>query len=158
MGSVRESISLLLGVPSCTPNSSLTHQWREPPVLGCPFSQFEMFDFHLSTISLFVLTICFVHWAVLLVNMKRLVFISRQFGLFVFYNLEDIYLTKKIKRRVEDDGIFCSCSSSVGSSGVCGLDCHCGYGPSPLNKLSVSARSYKVDFDFGLVRSVELVF
>lgn len=38
----------------------------------------------------------------------------------------NIYLTKKIKRRVEDDGIFCSCSSSVGSSGVCGLDCHCG--------------------------------
>lgn len=48
MGSVRESISLLVGVPSFTPNSSLTHQWREPPVLGCPFSQFEMFDFHLS--------------------------------------------------------------------------------------------------------------
>ncbi|GMY33006.1 histone-lysine N-methyltransferase ASHH3-like isoform X2 [Fagus crenata] len=40
----------------------------------------------------------------------------------------NIYLTKKkkIKRRLEDDGIFCSCSSSPGSSGVCGRDCHCG--------------------------------
>ncbi|PWA65768.1 AWS-like protein [Artemisia annua] len=40
----------------------------------------------------------------------------------------DIYLTKKVKRRVrvEDDGIFCSCSSTPGSSGVCGRDCHCG--------------------------------
>ncbi|KAM7526644.1 hypothetical protein LguiA_016546 [Lonicera macranthoides] len=38
----------------------------------------------------------------------------------------NIYLTKKIKRRLEDDGIFCSCSSQVGSSGVCGRDCHCG--------------------------------
>ncbi|PSS35776.1 Histone-lysine N-methyltransferase [Actinidia chinensis var. chinensis] len=38
----------------------------------------------------------------------------------------NIYLTKKIKKRLEDDGIFCSCSSSNGSSGVCGRDCHCG--------------------------------
>ncbi|KAK6914424.1 SET domain [Dillenia turbinata] len=38
----------------------------------------------------------------------------------------NIYLTKKIKRRMEDDGIFCSCSSSSGSSTVCGRDCHCG--------------------------------
>ncbi|XP_024961937.1 histone-lysine N-methyltransferase ASHH3 isoform X1 [Cynara cardunculus var. scolymus] len=40
----------------------------------------------------------------------------------------NIYLTKKVKRRVrvEDDGIFCSCSSTAGSSGVCGRDCHCG--------------------------------
>ncbi|XP_062170373.1 histone-lysine N-methyltransferase ASHH3-like isoform X3 [Alnus glutinosa] len=38
----------------------------------------------------------------------------------------NIYLTKKIKRRLEDDGIFCSCSPSPGSSSVCGRDCHCG--------------------------------
>ncbi|VVB03320.1 unnamed protein product [Arabis nemorensis] len=40
----------------------------------------------------------------------------------------NIYLTKKIKRRIEDDGIFCSCSSlSDGSSStVCGSNCHCG--------------------------------
>ncbi|KAI8537118.1 hypothetical protein RHMOL_Rhmol09G0000700 [Rhododendron molle] len=38
----------------------------------------------------------------------------------------NIYLTKKIKRRLEDDGIFCSCSSSNGVSGACGRDCHCG--------------------------------
>ncbi|XP_065863054.1 histone-lysine N-methyltransferase ASHH3-like isoform X2 [Euphorbia lathyris] len=39
----------------------------------------------------------------------------------------NIYMTKKIKRRLEDDGIFCSCSESPGSSGVCGgRDCHCG--------------------------------
>ncbi|KAK4482391.1 hypothetical protein RD792_009546 [Penstemon davidsonii] len=38
----------------------------------------------------------------------------------------NIYLTKKIKRRLEDDGIFCSCSSSSGSSDVCGRDCLCG--------------------------------
>ncbi|KAD7478439.1 hypothetical protein E3N88_01575 [Mikania micrantha] len=40
----------------------------------------------------------------------------------------NIYRTKKVKRRVrvEDDGIFCSCSSTPGSSGVCGRDCHCG--------------------------------
>ncbi|XP_075520175.1 histone-lysine N-methyltransferase ASHH3-like isoform X1 [Primulina tabacum] len=35
----------------------------------------------------------------------------------------NVYLTKKIKRR--DDGIFCSCSSTPGSSGVCGRDCLC---------------------------------
>uniref|UniRef100_A0A5B6YSN9 Putative histone-lysine N-methyltransferase ASHH3-like isoform X1 n=1 Tax=Davidia involucrata TaxID=16924 RepID=A0A5B6YSN9_DAVIN len=38
----------------------------------------------------------------------------------------NIYLAKKIKRRLEDDGIFCSCGSSMGSSGVCGRDCLCG--------------------------------
>ncbi|XP_048319328.2 histone-lysine N-methyltransferase ASHH3 [Ziziphus jujuba] len=38
----------------------------------------------------------------------------------------NIYLTKKIKRRLEDDGIFCACSPSPGSSSVCGRDCHCG--------------------------------
>ncbi|XP_047317125.1 histone-lysine N-methyltransferase ASHH3 isoform X3 [Impatiens glandulifera] len=38
----------------------------------------------------------------------------------------NIYLTKKAKRRSEDDGIFCSCSSSSESSGVCDRDCHCG--------------------------------
>ncbi|KAF5769437.1 putative [histone H3]-lysine(4) N-trimethyltransferase chromatin remodeling SET family [Helianthus annuus] len=40
----------------------------------------------------------------------------------------NIYRTKKVKRRAreEDDGIFCSCSASSGSSGVCGRDCHCG--------------------------------
>ncbi|PIN22769.1 Histone-lysine N-methyltransferase [Handroanthus impetiginosus] len=37
----------------------------------------------------------------------------------------NVYLTKKMKRRLEDDGIFCSCNSSVGSSGVCGKDCLC---------------------------------
>ncbi|KAI5675181.1 hypothetical protein M9H77_06131 [Catharanthus roseus] len=39
---------------------------------------------------------------------------------------KNIYLTKKIKKRSEDDGIFCSCRSSIGSSGVCGRDCLCG--------------------------------
>uniref|UniRef100_A0A1D1XHF1 Histone-lysine N-methyltransferase ASHH3 n=1 Tax=Anthurium amnicola TaxID=1678845 RepID=A0A1D1XHF1_9ARAE len=34
----------------------------------------------------------------------------------------NIYLTK---RRIEDDGIFCSCSPSLGSSSVCSGDCHC---------------------------------
>ncbi|TYH88077.1 hypothetical protein ES332_D01G162600v1, partial [Gossypium tomentosum] len=38
----------------------------------------------------------------------------------------DIYLTKRIKRRLEDDGIFCSCTSSSPGSSVCGRDCHCG--------------------------------
>lgn len=42
------------------------------------------------------------------------------------YIKRNIYLTKKVKRRLEDDGIFCSCSSPVGSPGVCGRDCHCG--------------------------------
>ncbi|KAL5554773.1 hypothetical protein UlMin_042174, partial [Ulmus minor] len=36
----------------------------------------------------------------------------------------NIYVTKKIKRRLDDDGIFCSCDPS--ESGVCGRDCHCG--------------------------------
>ncbi|KAK4747563.1 hypothetical protein SAY87_014149 [Trapa incisa] len=38
----------------------------------------------------------------------------------------NIYLTKRIKKRLEDDGIFCSCCPSPGSSVVCGRDCHCG--------------------------------
>ncbi|XP_010527027.1 PREDICTED: histone-lysine N-methyltransferase ASHH3 isoform X2 [Tarenaya hassleriana] len=38
----------------------------------------------------------------------------------------NIYLTKKFKRRLEDDGIFCSCSPSPDSSTVCGSNCHCG--------------------------------
>ncbi|KAL3519133.1 hypothetical protein ACH5RR_021722 [Cinchona calisaya] len=38
----------------------------------------------------------------------------------------NIYLTKKNKRRLEDDGIFCSCTSSTGSSGACDRDCLCG--------------------------------
>ncbi|KAL6502961.1 Histone-lysine N-methyltransferase ashh3 [Orobanche hederae] len=29
------------------------------------------------------------------------------------------------RTRLEDDGIFCSCSTSTGSSAVCGKDCHC---------------------------------
>lgn len=39
---------------------------------------------------------------------------------------KNIYLTKKTKSRPEDDGIFCSCRSSPGSSGVCDRDCLCG--------------------------------
>ncbi|XP_008797943.1 histone-lysine N-methyltransferase ASHH3 [Phoenix dactylifera] len=38
----------------------------------------------------------------------------------------NVYLTKKIKRRAEDDGIFCSCSPSSGASAVCDKDCLCG--------------------------------
>ncbi|KAI4351918.1 hypothetical protein L6164_006218 [Bauhinia variegata] len=39
----------------------------------------------------------------------------------------NIYLTKRIKRRVDDDdGIFCACTPSPGSSSVCGRDCQCG--------------------------------
>ncbi|TMX00727.1 hypothetical protein EJD97_000246 [Solanum chilense] len=38
----------------------------------------------------------------------------------------NIYLTKKVKRRLEDDGIFCSCSSMAETSVVCGKDCLCG--------------------------------
>ncbi|KAH0465927.1 hypothetical protein IEQ34_006030 [Dendrobium chrysotoxum] len=37
-----------------------------------------------------------------------------------------IYLTKRIKRRAEDDGIFCSCATSVSQSAVCDRDCLCG--------------------------------
>ncbi|GLT89312.1 hypothetical protein SLE2022_072990 [Rubroshorea leprosula] len=43
------------------------------------------------------------------------------------YIKRNIYLTKKIKRCLEDDGIFCSCTPSPGSTAVCGgRDCHCG--------------------------------
>lgn len=45
---------------------------------------------------------------------------------FVNFTMEDIYLTKRMKRRLDDDGIFCSCSPSPGSSVVCNKDCHCG--------------------------------
>ncbi|XP_021864842.2 histone-lysine N-methyltransferase ASHH3 isoform X2 [Spinacia oleracea] len=38
----------------------------------------------------------------------------------------NIYMTKKPKRRHEDDGIFCSCGPSTGSNASCGRDCHCG--------------------------------
>ncbi|KAL0923783.1 hypothetical protein M5K25_007856 [Dendrobium thyrsiflorum] len=38
----------------------------------------------------------------------------------------NIYLTKRIKRRAEDDGIFCSCATSVSQSAVCDRDCLCG--------------------------------
>ncbi|KAG9458012.1 hypothetical protein H6P81_002520 [Aristolochia fimbriata] len=38
----------------------------------------------------------------------------------------NVYLTKRIKKRTEDDGIFCFCSPSSGSSNVCGRDCQCG--------------------------------
>lgn len=38
----------------------------------------------------------------------------------------NLYLTKRVKKRHEDDGIFCSCNSSPGSNAVCGRDCHCG--------------------------------
>ncbi|GAA0148172.1 hypothetical protein LIER_07691 [Lithospermum erythrorhizon] len=38
----------------------------------------------------------------------------------------NVYLKKKIKGRSEDDGIFCPCTSSAGSSGVCGKNCFCG--------------------------------
>ncbi|KAJ8565174.1 hypothetical protein K7X08_007750 [Anisodus acutangulus] len=41
------------------------------------------------------------------------------------YIKRNIYLTKKVKRLLEDDGIFCSCSSTAGSSDVCGRDCLC---------------------------------
>ncbi|MQL82312.1 hypothetical protein Taro_014784, partial [Colocasia esculenta] len=37
-----------------------------------------------------------------------------------------IYLTKKIKTSAEDDGIFCSCKPSPGTSAVCDRDCLCG--------------------------------
>ncbi|CAH9106659.1 unnamed protein product [Cuscuta epithymum] len=37
----------------------------------------------------------------------------------------NVYRTKRIKKRLEDDGIFCSCNSIAGSSGVCGRDCLC---------------------------------
>ncbi|KAF4361658.1 hypothetical protein G4B88_015281 [Cannabis sativa] len=51
---------------------------------------------------------------------------TRLFPTYTFIK-RNIYLTKKkkIKRRPEDDGIFCSCGSSSESS-VCGRDCHCG--------------------------------
>ncbi|XP_006842860.2 histone-lysine N-methyltransferase ASHH3 [Amborella trichopoda] len=38
----------------------------------------------------------------------------------------NVYLMKRMKRRSEDDGIFCSCRPSPGSLGVCGINCHCG--------------------------------
>ncbi|XP_015066831.1 histone-lysine N-methyltransferase ASHH3-like isoform X2 [Solanum pennellii] len=37
----------------------------------------------------------------------------------------NIYLTNKGKRRLEDDGISCTCSSTAESSDVCGMDCLC---------------------------------
>ncbi|XP_077235910.1 histone-lysine N-methyltransferase ASHH3-like isoform X3 [Tasmannia lanceolata] len=38
----------------------------------------------------------------------------------------NVYLTKKVKRSIGDDGIFCSCGPSPGSSSVCDRDCLCG--------------------------------
>ncbi|XP_019453902.1 PREDICTED: histone-lysine N-methyltransferase ASHH3-like [Lupinus angustifolius] len=38
----------------------------------------------------------------------------------------NIYLTKKFKRRFEDDGIFCSCTPSPESPSACDRDCQCG--------------------------------
>ncbi|XP_068660012.1 histone-lysine N-methyltransferase ASHH3-like [Aristolochia californica] len=38
----------------------------------------------------------------------------------------NVYLTKRIKKRTEDDGIFCFCSPLSSSSSVCGRDCQCG--------------------------------
>ncbi|XP_028756487.1 histone-lysine N-methyltransferase ASHH3 isoform X2 [Neltuma alba] len=39
----------------------------------------------------------------------------------------NIYRTKKVRKRLDDDdGIFCSCTPSAGSSSVCGKDCLCG--------------------------------
>ncbi|KAG6467322.1 hypothetical protein ZIOFF_074879 [Zingiber officinale] len=37
-----------------------------------------------------------------------------------------VYLTKKMKTRVPDEGIFCSCILSPGMPAVCGKDCLCG--------------------------------
>lgn len=37
----------------------------------------------------------------------------------------NVYLSKKMKGRIEDDGIFCSCKASSQST-VCGRDCQCG--------------------------------
>ncbi|CAH8342128.1 unnamed protein product [Eruca vesicaria subsp. sativa] len=37
----------------------------------------------------------------------------------------NIYLKKEFKKTVQDHGIFCSCSSSPGSSTLCGEDCGC---------------------------------
>ncbi|CAL0303526.1 unnamed protein product [Lupinus luteus] len=37
----------------------------------------------------------------------------------------NIYPAKKLKRRFEDDGIFCSCIPSPESPSLCGIDCHC---------------------------------
>lgn len=40
----------------------------------------------------------------------------------------DVHLTEKTKKKAEDDGIFCTCALSHGSSSVvCGSDCDCGY-------------------------------
>ncbi|CAD5326307.1 unnamed protein product [Arabidopsis thaliana] len=38
----------------------------------------------------------------------------------------NIYLKKKLKKKVKDHGIFCSCSLDPGSSTLCGSDCNCG--------------------------------
>nr|VDC80458.1 unnamed protein product [Brassica rapa] len=39
----------------------------------------------------------------------------------------DVHLTEKTKKKAEDDGIFCTCALSHGSSSVvCGSDCDCG--------------------------------
>ncbi|XP_074572949.1 histone-lysine N-methyltransferase ASHH3-like isoform X1 [Curcuma longa] len=38
----------------------------------------------------------------------------------------NVYLTKKMKTRVPDEGIFCSCVLTPGRPAVCGKDCLCG--------------------------------
>ncbi|XP_078445264.1 histone-lysine N-methyltransferase ASHH3-like isoform X2 [Wolffia australiana] len=42
------------------------------------------------------------------------------------YIKRNVYLTKKTRTRIDDDGIFCSCGHSSGSSSACGTDCLCG--------------------------------
>lgn len=57
--------------------------------------------------------------------MKFLLEISRVIALDSY---EDIYVSEKTKKKAEDDGIFCSCALSHGSSSVvCGSECDCGY-------------------------------
>ncbi|OAY80254.1 Histone-lysine N-methyltransferase ASHH3 [Ananas comosus] len=48
---------------------------------------------------------------------------------FSFHALTNVYLTKRIKRHADDDGIFCSCTpppSGISSVSVCERDCLCG--------------------------------
>ncbi|WZY82357.1 hypothetical protein YC2023_028741 [Brassica napus] len=43
------------------------------------------------------------------------------------YIKRNVHLTEKTKKKAEDDGIFCTCALSHGSSSVvCGSDCDCG--------------------------------
>ncbi|PKA55337.1 Histone-lysine N-methyltransferase ASHH3 [Apostasia shenzhenica] len=47
----------------------------------------------------------------------------------------NVYVTKRVKRRAEDDGIFCSCAPSPGLSAVCDRDCLCGMLLSSCSKI-----------------------